>query len=448
MNKVSNKDYIDHPKTKVYDLLSESFTNNYENCCHYTSTLVLDLLLKNATFRATHLFYLNDSSELINGINQLKKIFEKSKFKKPLQLLNSIQYSESKRKIGLYSISFSEDSDLLHQWITYAKESGVCLVLDGNLFNNVVLRTIPESDENKKAREKLLKGEIIDNPISILNNIGVAHRASKIIYKMKYDGELNAEKIYNAFAMLDEEDECVPAKNIVEQKWNEAIAINGGDAKLYLLLLASLLKNNDFESEKEIRAIFLAEQEGQQKMNIKYFPLPNGVLRPFCEICFCSEEEKPLLPLKEIVIGPSGNQQAVFDSVVHRIKYGETNLWDYWSMVDTKAFEENFYKYVLGALNRYVNDTGNRILKSMCRKIFGRLKATWEMENDRKIAFCTWKKCLGKNTTLEDNYQFKFNKKSGEKSEELEAICNKIEQDNYFSCDGIWIKKSQIPYIF
>lgn len=440
-----NKDYIDHPKTKVYGLLAPLFCNDKKICCHYTSTNVLDILLSKATFRASHLFYLNDSSELLNGINQLKKIFKKAKINKPLEILNNIQYSENKRKIGLYSISFSSDSDILHQWITYAKESGVCLVLDVNIFEQMKLRTIHESDDNKKEREKLLKGEKIDDPVSVLNNVSVTHNALDIIYTMKYDdSELDAKKIYELFATLDEEGEDSVSLDTVDKKWDTSIENGGGDARLYLLLIAALLKNKDFRSEEEIRAIFLAEKEGVQKMKINYFPMSNGILRPYCEIVFCDNNEAPMIPLKELVVGPSGNQQGVFDSVVHRLKYGETHIWDYWSMTDKSLFKDNFYNYVIGAIKRYMYDASKTIDEETSCIIFDKLKESWELESDSELAICNRQDFLDFNEKLSNDKKIIFDIKA----DEVEQIYEKIERDNYFSREGVWIRKSEIPYIF
>lgn len=444
MKNIVREDYIAHSKTKVYDLIGSSFERNISTCCHYTSTLVLDLLLMNATFRATHLFYLNDSSELVNGIEQLRKIFIKNKLSAPVKILDEIQYNENKRKIGLYSISFSSSSDLLHQWITYAKESGVCLVLDGDLFDTIHLRTITESQENKDKREKLIKGESIENVVSVLNNVNITHKASDLIYKMKYNGELNAYAIYNTYATLGRKGKAIPSKQEVDQKWEEAVAAGGGDAKLYLLLLAALLKNKDFESEEEIRAVFLPEKDGNREMAIKYFPLTNGILRPYCEITFCNEDECSLLPLKQLVVGPSGNQQGVFDSVVHRLKYGEKHIWDYWDSENKIMFEERFYSYIIGAMKRYIMDTNHTVDESTAKNVFEKLKNKWENETFRTIDFCTWEKMMDYNRLLNNNDIFLF----AQKEDETDEIIQRIERDNYFTKEGVWIRKSNIPYIF
>ena len=53
-----------------------------------------------------------------------------------------------------------------------------------------------------------------------------------------------------------------------------------------------------------------------------------------------------MLPLKSITVGPSGSQQSVFDSIVHRIKYGETKVYDYSNDIMILPYEnmEHFNK--------------------------------------------------------------------------------------------------------
>ena len=50
-------------------------SKEFDGIYHYTSTEVLDSLLTEATFWASNLYYLNDSSEYQTGIIFLKNIF-------------------------------------------------------------------------------------------------------------------------------------------------------------------------------------------------------------------------------------------------------------------------------------------------------------------------------------------------------------------------------------
>lgn len=54
------------------------------------------------------------------------------------------------------------------------------------------------------------------------------------------------------------------------------------------------------------------------------------------------------------MIGPAGNQQSVFDSVVHRVRFGETNVWDYWEKDDCSAFKRNYMEYYCGSIQEYL----------------------------------------------------------------------------------------------
>ena len=60
---------------------------------------------------------------------------------------------------------------------------------------------------------------------------------------------------------------------------------------------------------------------------------PSGIIRPFLKVGFKETQDSEgisPLPIRSIMIGPAGNQQSVFDSEVHRVRFGETNVWDYW----------------------------------------------------------------------------------------------------------------------
>lgn len=79
--------------------------------------------------------------------------------------------------------------------------------------------------------------------------------------------------------------------------------------------------------------VFPTEYDKYQS-KVQYFVMPHGVLRPYINVKFGyimkdSNKFIPMIPIKSIIIGPSGRQQAVFDSVVHRLVYGENNIDPY-----------------------------------------------------------------------------------------------------------------------
>jgi len=421
--------------TRTYDEICSLLGNKEKlNCiAHYTSTEVLDSLLKSATFWASHIFYLNDASEYITGINALNDILsdETKKF------LNTPYFDVDSTSAGLYTLSFSDNSDLLQQWITYAKESGVCLELDNRiLLDKKYKYSIGMSLEKSETGSIELDYFPIDS--------------KKIIHGSlyRYKNKINEDKLKDSFneimaLYMQERPSSVSSVNY----WNNK------DYKIhqieFLKLFSTYIKNSNFSVENEIRASFFALSNGSQKIKVKYFHRPNGVLRPYCEAVFLYKHS-PMLPVKSIVVGPSGNQQAVFNSIVHRIKYGEKKVWNYWNCGTKLLFKQNFYNYVWEAIEWYSSCHSINIDESVAEKICNRLKVIWDNENcelhnvkDKwEIDLDIWKK----NKPI--SIKYKCSSASTKSNNVIEQICNEIYQNFYFSSEGILIKKSKIPYIF
>ena len=424
---------------------TNAFDSPLEECCHYTSTEVLDIILKKSTFRASHLLYLNDSSELISGIEKLKNIKSTNDFDGADKIRQVVESINAERLPGPFSISFCSESDLLHQWITYAKESGVCMVLDGNLFPSLFFQVLPKQEKpvDEKKRATSCK-EIMDQVAKRFNNFPIAHPAINMINKIKYGKEIDSKWIYETFAFLytdNKKNSAIPLSSL----WDE----NKEDAKLYLQLIAGYLKNESFQEEQEIRALFVPEKDdddGHRKTKIQYFNTASKILRPFIDVVICDNKYQPLLPLKSIVIGPSGNQNAVFNSIIHRLEYGQTSIWDYWKHhheTDYDFFDDRFYDYVLGSIKQCMERFFYHINETSGEKIFKSLREKWEMENqlEEETNLC-WEECKKRN---EKKRIVEWNDSSDTNHE---RILNDILDYNYFSSQGIWIKTSKIPYIF
>lgn len=386
----------------TYQSMSKvKFEKKYNKILHYTNTEVLDKILQSATFRATHVLYLNDAEEYYKGKEYLCKELG----------IKSFPNYESQE---FFTISFTEEDDLLSQWITYAKESGVSIELDSDLlrqgeeFENKpywifdIESDIKEKDERDKNEDHHLLFDTAD-----------------VICKVKY--------------LKNDKDNRIIDKKLVE----DVKKVRRSDNELSLHgmpLYATYIKNNSFAAEKEIRASFMyheravnlpfdhSEAEDYLKIHPKvfFYRTDKGILRPYLNVKICqrnfNDEDiiKPLLPLKSITVGPSGNQQAVFDSVVHRLKYGECKLYNY--------SDNN------NSLQKRKNDFYKEVEKWWPTKI-GR-----EKFSDKIFAMII-------------DYFFEkpidFSKNQMEKN-----IVEKIKKDFYFSPKGIIVRKSKIPYIF
>lgn len=430
----------------------EEFVNSLY---HYTSTEVLNIILQTSTFRASNIFYLNDSKEYTTGLEKLKNIFaDNDEYSK---ILKKMEKDDGKSFPGLYTISFSKEPDSLHQWITYAKESGVAIELDLELLNT-------------DTKEWVLKQDLQGDDLIGSSPIG-------IIKPLKYLGEEDwFQKISQA--LMNEKSDL--KNNQIEQETVKEILLR---------MIASYIKNDSFKSENEFRITVFPLREGNVYSKIMYFPY-KGALRPFLDVSFAlrnNETLKKCLPIKSIVVGPSGKQQVVFDSIVHRITYGEVNVYEYSSSIDT--IKNNFVNYINELLiwlyskgyNNYFNEKINKTKEgdfyvkinfintknTFINNIKTLLQARWHNEADStenlsntisleyiidELIF-NWlkenKEYLKRfGETMYSDDIFVFVDIDEEKAQIIHEIIRDFNDNFYFSKEGILVKKSQIPYIF
>ncbi len=468
-----NKDFVAYSITKqLYKMIQESFNVIHEtseegksltpinSVFHYTSTEVLGKLLSTGTFWASHISFLNDAAEFKGSLEYLEKVFLNDK-----DTFNGIKMIEKSTKNfwnGIYSISFSKEGDLLQQWITYAKESGVSIELDfdSNIFNEedeIVLLLATKNIECQQLLEKKL--EELKQEKSISESLiveSILLQLSHIFYPIKdvYNKIFYYDKDFSDNSEIVEKMKNILIVQCENNPWNDDHLESSYN---YLRILSSYIKDEKFRNEDEIRLAFFPtrldlplsqedykERSFQIKTKINYYRMNNGVLRPYINVKFCKKKDlEPknitfdnvvgCLPLKSITIGPSGKQQKIFEGIIHRLKYGETNIWDY---TEKKAiFFQRFNNYAETAIKRYelINQRLDENTKNI---IIKKLKLQWEEENAKANFF---KDC--KEEKVEDNL-------IDEEAEKVNRIIENINEDNYFSKEGIWIKKSKIPYIF
>lgn len=417
---------------------------------HYTSTKVFDLILETATMRASDIFYLNDSEEYKAGYKELSLLSEnhddkniKEEIKKITEAMNT---EDGKSICGLYTISFSKEKDSLHQWITYAKESGVAFEFDYNVDGLQYLYEQIDEEYNKCELEivDLLYGE--EDKKNFIN--GVNQLIDKIIKNQNDDWS----------------DKDVPA--------------------LYNMLIriaVSYIKNDKFEDEKEARITITPNMAGNKeyKTKIRYFPMESGILRPYINLKICDNNDEPCLPVKSITIGPSGIQQTVFDSVVHRIKYGECKVYNY--LIDKQKLVKNFSDYLFevyvyckennlkgnynlkfsdcayneeGTLSENIINTFNSLTLEQMKSKEESLDQTkklreWICEpKNKNLIIALINNWIEENRTLISSYYRIEEESHVETEKELKEMLTEINQNLYFSKEGILIRKSKIPYIF
>ncbi len=400
---------------------------------HYTSTKVLNAILAKGCFRASNLFYLNDKIEYKMGIRVLKNIFEQDEVVK--KYIDEISELNGRDWQGVYSISFSNKEDELQQWITYARESGVCIELNSNIvWNNKSLNLAIKCGEKSKQyyQQCFLK---------------LAYEKGNLLSEDKLP-QLNANIIKNALAqalMSDENPREILDETFVRKQWTE----NSQHAKNFLKLLSAYYKEERFRGEGEIRAAFLPTLKDKKlSSKIEYFEQSNGILRPYMDVIFMHDYQdanpyKVECPIQSITIGPGGSQESVFDSVVHRLEFGETKVWNY----ELNELSDLLSEFVYGCFVQYAKQLEESVDGSNYRKVAEvivqnwcqKVKYTYELKEATQISVrVELKKMVMSNS---------FTDVDGV-DEGISNIVKEYMNNNYFSKSGIWVKKSSLSYIF
>lgn len=402
---------------------------------HYTSTAVLDSLLSNATFWASNIYYLNDASEFQTGIEALKNAFSKSFGADEVELeecrkiceecIDNIEEWNGYTWPGIFSVSFSIKEDVLNQWITYAKEGGVCIEFDS----------------------KIMKGEVKPE-----NYLFITEDSEKNIFSLP-TGNI-ARTIYNDNILNDTEKIKKIIENLVKLCARYSPGRTGKSDMLkknkeivceFFAILASYFKNKDFVIEDEIRMVcpLIFDLDGGSA-DIFYNKKENGILRPYIKVKFhkgADLDAKAMLPIVAITVGPAGNQEAVFNSVVHRVEYGNPAVWEY----DRGYLEKFLLNYVNGCLRQNeIKENGKAV------ECANYILADWENRTGKKTVSYEEKTLDGEVIQI-NRVELAGNKKNGEKASLEEQVKQKIDiwkPENYLTKQGIWIKKSKIPYVY
>ena len=397
---------------------------------HYTDTEVLDSLLSGATFWATNIFYQNDSEEYKNGVKlletKLADIVSTSKDQRKNACiegaLKAMKKEDAQNNIGLFTISFSKEEDSLHQWITYAKESGVAIELDNSKINELTLMYQKNDQEF---------GEFAKVPLVPLDY----------------------------------------TPNSLQEKLSMISAIEGDmelPINISLRLMASYLKNPSFKSEKEVRLTFVPVAQGNDSDTTQIFYKRSqlGILKPYIKVKFCNkiDNDKPCLPLKSITVGPSGKQQVIFNSVVHRLNYGRCNIYNYSSegkqlinnfclyltevnnLIDTsraESHDENIVTQKPDALAQKILISFIKLCKKRNREIKD-LPVIKYIINEWLECNKTFLRSLGFTSKVLNPFSGDETKVSDKQLKLLETI----KENLYFSKEGVIVRKSKIPYIF
>lgn len=300
---------------------------------YYTTAETMKYILTQGDIFATHISYLNDSEEYINGLRELRELFPDGALgsKAVTSILNQNAYEEALREIPqIYSISFSKEADLLSQWYMYARESGVRL---GFLFprkkqNFEIKRKYAGKDDSKKSVESTLMD------VHYFTRIGMPYQ------------EYQKEK---------------EAIGKVIQKHADEIGIQRDDDANEIRLwkeIAPYIKNYEFRQEKEVRLIFNAvinDESVTNKMDVDLIEYrnANGVLIPYIDVY-----RKAGWPVVEIMVGPGRNQTRVYNSICHFVDYNILKIPMINQNQSMKRFIEGMSSYQVDAssINKYCKE--------------------------------------------------------------------------------------------
>ncbi len=364
---------------------------------YYTTTEVMSYILSKGNIHATNVRYMNDSEEFVNGLREIKTLLlsEHSFFDKSAkENLEKETYEENIfNRIESFSISFTTARDLLSQWAIYAKESGVSLAMD-----------FPEQGEmsfdtyNKKGKK------VIDNYTLLPKK--VEYFTKGVLSPDEYEKE--------AKIIIDRMKSMVATDGIMDIN-DDIINIWTG--------MAPYVKRADFGAEEEYRLVFGYNKSKKVSPRID-FRNDRNVLKPYIDIF-----RKDGWPIKEIIVGPGFNQDAVFKSVVYYLEKGKVLV----PRISLNDFQSRIKEY-FDEMERQISTSEDvvELRKKWTKIACGYSEGSKQTEANIVV------------NLYSDLYGFLKNTLKNTKNPQIR---NYLEQ-NYISEHGIICRKSKIPYLF
>lgn len=263
---------------------------------HYTNLSALIGIIENQCLWATHLYFLNDRNEYKHGMGIVKEVIESIKTEENRSILHAISVVlDDISKVDKYVICFSKNGDSLSQWRAY-----------GNNGNGVSIGF------NRKKLESALLGK---------------NSYRYIVY--------SKEKQIAAVKLIITEASSFFLPKKEKYKWpNDSYfyRLVGYCVSNVLDFIIANYKDQAFEEEKEYR---IECKQFHNMLNAKaerldiYHRTNEKIIIPYTKMYTKPIEYKgsnpkkklPLrfkvtqLPIEEIVIGPSSNQEEVINSV-------------------------------------------------------------------------------------------------------------------------------------
>lgn len=236
---------------------------------HYTDLNGLKGIIESGSLWATHFSFLNDSNELIHGMNCLENALQylRDDFNpKTLTFIEqALTHFRMHRAAHVYNFSFCLEPDLLSQWRGYGSSQGVCLEFD---------------DEELIASLELTHYQVFKN---------------RVIYT-KEESTVEARNEILAFFNTPEAQSAMSQDVMYELSYAAKLAHS----------LPPFFKNDGFKEEQEFRMVILPDEPFE---GVNFRVNDNGLV-PYLIV-----KAKDKLPLKSIRIGPRSNRSMMMEGI-------------------------------------------------------------------------------------------------------------------------------------
>ena len=361
---------------------------------YYTTTETMSFILKKGDIFATNISYLNDSQEYINGLNELRELLCGDKAGAYAQstqnhLTGAEAYKDAlKEAHDIYSISFSQEKDLLSQWYMYAKESGVRLKMDIADDYELEVKVFGKEEEDKEDKEP---------------NLHLRSKCKKVHY-------------YTRIGM--EEDEYARESQEILKGIKQYVKEKSmDDLDAYISTIwsgyAPYIKNYEFRQEEEVRLIFHGLSAEGKKPLVQYRNA-KGVLIPYLDIYLESG-----WPVTEIMVGPGRNQHNVYTSICHFVEH--TDGIKIAAIDEEKSMDE----FVRG-LEQY------QILKQDCKEMLENVRSGCSSISNRRDVL----------------YEVLERYMNEEEDKKKVSLVQEYLARNTYTSKNIIVRKSNVPYEF
>lgn len=298
------------------------------NVYHYTDISGFISIMQNRELWASHIAFMNDTSEYLHGKDLFQKQIEKtipevSDVKK--QVLKAALKSLNQEKSSwvfptsskdVFSISFSYNRDSLEMWRGYGKDSGIAIGFDFAKCHSLPGMCLIREE----MYEKLLK-KYNNIPENVCPDYELLFFPISVLYEDNQKQEAVKQAIEIGIKCFESREKT--AREIAELSASELLSD-------LMFNLIPLLKHRGFSGEAECRFVDNSIKRGDDAYRIHYRNR-GGIILPYIKYKLMDLNCRPLkeMPICEIVVGPGLKQAKVVESVKYFLERNQMeNLVD------------------------------------------------------------------------------------------------------------------------